>query len=683
MNLFELFVKISADTEDAEKGIERMKERGGALQSVFSGLGSVVSGFGAAAATAVSATATAVGSLMKQSIEAYSKMEQLVGGTRLLYGDAAQWIEDRASRAYKNVQMSSADYLQQVNAFATGLKVSLNNDEQAAAELADRIVTAQADIVAATGASQEMVSNAFVGLMRNNYTMLDNLQLGITPTKEGMEDLIKTINKYNREQGKATNYQMGNLADMQSAIIDYIDMQGLAGYAAMEGATTIEGATASMKAAWQDLISGISDPDKNVGELVGNFAESITNVADLILPKIQQALPKISKGIATMIKKLAPQLVSIASETAPAMIDSIVAMIETAADNLPDLLNIAEKLIGSLGEAIMQALPALGTIAGGIIESLTQALPELGTLAGEIITQLGDYLVDNTGNLLSSATEILGVLVGGMINAIPQIGTMLEELLDNLFGEGGFLSADNIANIASKGVEMLVHLADNLTEAATKIVEKLPKLIEDLITGLTTGDNLAKLVNGGVTLIETLFSDGLKLAAALADAAGKIIPDLLNAITDPKFLKALQEGGNKLVEDLFSGDWDNTIFAAATRIVKGLVEGVFNAMGNITATIFGYESKEDFEFGTAMNIRDTLGLSTGAQAQQGWEDYWGLNSKLGDQSQYMASMNLNPYAAPGMNGSYIITQNNTFDSTASPSEIKARTRAALEGALAR
>lgn len=665
MNLFELFVKISADTKDAEQGIERMKERGGALQSVFSGLGSVVSGFGKAAATAVGAAATAIGALAKQAITSYANVEQLEGGAKLLFGDAYDYISKRASEAYKNVQMSSAAYLQQVNAFATGLKTSLGGNEQAAAELADRIITAQADIVAATGASQEMVSNAFVGLMRNNYTMLDNLQLGITPTQEGFKQLVNEVNKANAAQGKYTNYQIGNLADMQSALLDYIEMQGMAGYAGMEAADTISGATASMKAAWEDFVASLSDPTKDFGKTSQNLVDSIVRVAELIGPRLINTLPRITGALSTLFQRLAPQVVGMVEKMAPELAGAVTTMVQTLVDNFPELMSVAETLVQELGGAVVDALPMLMDAAG------------------ELVTGLGSYIAENASNLLFAASDLLFGLLNGMIEGIPQLAGMISDLLDNLFGEGGFLSADNIANIASKGVEMLVHLADNLTEAATKIVEKLPKLIEDLITGLTTGDNLTKLVNGGVALIETLFSDGLKLAVALADAAGKIIPDLLNAITDPKFLKTLQEGGNKLVEDLFSGDWDNTIFAAATRIVKGLVEGIFNAMGNIMATIFGYESKEDFEFGTAMNIRDTLGLSTGAQAQQEWEDYWGLNSKLGDQSQYMAGMDLNPYAAPGMNGSYIITQNNTFDSTASPSEIKARTRAALEGALAR
>ena len=145
-------------------------------------------------------------------------------------------MAEKARNAYETVQMSQNDYLQQVNGFATGLKTALGGNVQAAAELADKVITAEADVVAATGNTQEAVQNAFNGIMKSNFTMLDNLQLGIAPTKEGFQQLIDKVNEWNAENGEATAYTIDNLADCQAALVDYIEMQGLAGYAANEAA---------------------------------------------------------------------------------------------------------------------------------------------------------------------------------------------------------------------------------------------------------------------------------------------------------------------------------------------------------------------------------------------------------------------------------------------------------------
>lgn len=657
MNLFELFIKISADTKDAEQGIERMKERGGALQSVFSGLGSVASGFGKAAATAVGAAATAIGALAKQAITSYANIEQLEGGSKLLFGDAYDYIAKRASEAYKNVQMSSAAYLQQVNAFATGLKTSLGGNEQAAAELADRIITAQADIVAATGASQEMVSNAFVGLMRNNYTMLDNLQLGIAPTKEGFQQLVNEVNKANAAQGKYTNYQMDNLADMQSALLDYIEMQGLAGYAGMEAADTISGATASMKAAWEDFVASLSDPTKDFGTTSQNLVDSIVRVAELIGPRLIATLPRITGAFSTLFQQLAPQVVGMVEEMAPELAGAVTTMIQTLADNFPEMLSVAETLVTELGGAVVEALPLLTEVAG------------------ELVTGLGSYIAGNASNLLFAASDLLFGLLNGMIEGIPQLTGIISDLLDNLFGEDGFLAADNIANVVSSGVEMIGHLFDNVTDGVVTLVNKIPEIIDGLVTGLTEEKNLRKIANSGLDLIKSIFENTVRIAASLLDAAGEIIPKLVDALTDPKFHKALSDCGLKIVKYVFSADFGNLMLTVASSILSAFEKALFSLVSSpakIIAEKTGNEklaiAAEAFAYaGGNIGKFATNNLIGGNKS-----DY--LESNIGDQSQYASGMVLDPYATPGMNNVYVFQ---TFDSTATESEILERTKNAF------
>ena len=299
--------KLNSSLSKSEKGV---KSWGNKLSSWTVAKGQMIANFATKAVTRVGSMAKGV---FKETLNAYKTFEQLEGGTRLLFENSADAVFNYAKTAYQRVQMSQNEYLEQANSFATGLKTSLNDDAQAAADLADKIITAQADVIAATGASQEAVQNAFRGLMRGNYTMLDNLQLGITPTKKGMEDLIKTVNDWNKERGKATKYQMGNLADMQSALVDYIDKVGMAGYADKEARGTIEGSMASTKAAWQDLLVAFGS-GKDVKQATKNFAKSAKDMFRNMLPVfretihgigdfVQEIIPEISSGLDDLIKK--------------------------------------------------------------------------------------------------------------------------------------------------------------------------------------------------------------------------------------------------------------------------------------------------------------------------------------------------------------------------------------------
>lgn len=298
-NVFELFATISLDTDEYERKLKDSGDKTSTFADVLKA--NLASG---AISAGVKKLAGVVADVGKAAYTSYAQYEQLAGGAQLMFGDAYDFVAEKARNAYKSVQMSQNDYLQQVNGFATGLKTALGGDVQAAAELADKVITAEADVVAATGNTQEAVQNAFNGIMKSNFTMLDNLQLGITPTKEGFQQLIDKVNEWNAENGEATAYTIDNLADCQAALVDYIEMQGLAGYAANEAADTIEGSTASMKAAWQNLATGMADSSADMEGLTKDFVDSVFTAGKNIIPRVQQIVTGVGTATAEAISYL-------------------------------------------------------------------------------------------------------------------------------------------------------------------------------------------------------------------------------------------------------------------------------------------------------------------------------------------------------------------------------------------
>lgn len=298
-NVFELFATISLDTDEYERKLKDSENKTSTFADVLKAnlaSGAIIAG--------VKKLAGVVADVGKAAYTSYARYEQLAGGAQLMFGDAYDFVAEKARNAYKSVQMSQNDYLQQVNGFATGLKTALGGNVQAAAELADKVITAEADVVAATGNTQEAVQNAFNGIMKSNFTMLDNLQLGITPTKEGFQQLIDKVNEWNAENGEATAYTIDNLADCQAALVDYIEMQGLAGYAANEAAGTIEGSTASMKAAWQNLATGMADSSADMEGLTKDFVDSVFTAGRNIIPRVQQIVTGVGAATAEAISYL-------------------------------------------------------------------------------------------------------------------------------------------------------------------------------------------------------------------------------------------------------------------------------------------------------------------------------------------------------------------------------------------
>lgn len=374
-------------------------------------------------AAALAAGAAATVTLVSSATNAYADYEQLVGGTELLFGSASDSIIEASKTAFKDVQMSQNDYLQQVNGFAVGLKTALGGNEQAAADLSARIIQAEADVVAATGNSQEAVQNAFNGIMKSNYTMLDNLQLGIKPTKEGMQEVIDQVNKWNKANGNATKYQIDNLADVQSALVDYIEMQGLSGYAANEASGTIQGSLASTKASWENLLTAMARGDAVVSGAMDNFIESVSNTADNIIPVAKTAL----RGVVRLVKELGPQLV----QEIPGIITDV----------LPGIMDAGISILGALIDSIVSNLDVLMAAAGQIISTLVSKL--MAVLTTTDWQQVGHNIVDFIMNidwagLFSQAASLLGAIAGAIFGVFSSIFSDVFTMLgDWLYGHFG------------------------------------------------------------------------------------------------------------------------------------------------------------------------------------------------------------------------------------------------------
>ena len=431
MNLMDLFVKISVD-DQASSQVETIgsKLKGGLVTAAK---------VGAAAVAAAGTTIVAIG---KQAIEQYAEYEQLVGGAELMFGDAYDFVSEKAKNAYSTVQMSQNEYLKQVNGFATGLKTALGGNAQAAAELADKIVNAEADVVAATGASQEMVQNAFNGIMRSNYVMLDNLQLGITPTKEGFQEVIDKVNEWNAANGRATNYVIDNLADAQSALVDYIEMQGLQGYAANEAAGTIQGSLASMKGAWENLLTGVADDNANFEVLVSNFVDSLVGVGENIIPRINIVIQGLTQLITEASQTIIPLAVETLLQNLPAIVaagmDLIMALVNGILDNIDLLIDCTLELIDVVVNKLIENLPKL--IDGGIRliialgRGLIEAIPQLVGKIPEIITAIIEGFASGASRILDIGKNIVEGVWQGIKNAAKWLKDKITGFFDGIIG---------------------------------------------------------------------------------------------------------------------------------------------------------------------------------------------------------------------------------------------------------
>lgn len=362
MDVFNLYAKLSLNTSEYEKGVEKAKGGASSLMDVFSGtvLGNVVTdglrnianGF---VTIGKMATGAAI-SIGKASLDSYGEYEQLVGGVETLYKDSAKVVEQYAKRAFKNVGMSANDYMETSTSFAASLVSSLAGDTDAAAEMSNMAISDMADNWNKMGSSVQSVQDAYRGFSKQNYTMLDNLKIGYGGTKTEMQRLLADADALNAKQGIYTKYSIDSFSDIVQAIHVVQTEMGITGTTADEAASTIQGSTASMKSAWENLLTGIADPEQNFQGLMDDFVNSFVTAGNNIIPRIKQIVPTLIDCLSEIVTQLAPYVSSVIMELEPTVEEGLQALFGGLSSVASELHPIVADVFAFLGDAIVSGL---------------------------------------------------------------------------------------------------------------------------------------------------------------------------------------------------------------------------------------------------------------------------------------------------------------------------------------
>ncbi len=327
-----IILTTAIDQSGLKKGIGSIKSMAKTATKAFLAVG-------AAAATATIAIA-------KASVDAFAEYEQLVGGVETLFKSSSKKVLEYANEAYKTTGQSANEYMKNVTAFSASLLSAVGGDTEKAAEVANAAMISISDNVNKMGSSAESVQLAFQGFAKQQYMLLDNLKLGYGGTKTEMERLLKDAQAIT-----GVEYNIDNLADVYTAIGVIQEKLGIAGTTAKEAATTISGSAATMKAAWQNVLTAISGGG-DLDRAINNLVDSISNYFENIVPVVERAL----SGIGRLIEKVAPMLVQTVAK-------SLIAAI-------PSLLNAVYEMIIGLAKGIYQGI--IDLFNGTSKEALTE-----------------------------------------------------------------------------------------------------------------------------------------------------------------------------------------------------------------------------------------------------------------------------------------------------------------------
>ena len=507
----------------------------------------------------------------KAAFDAYADFEQLSGGMEKLFGDAADTVQAHAQHAFANMGLSANDYMQNVTTFSAALISDLGGDTAAAAEAADKAMTSMADNASIFGSDIESVQNAYKGFAKQQYSMLDNLNLGYGGSKAEMERLIADANEYAESIGEASDLSIESFSD----IVDAIDLvqrkQNIAGNAAKESSKTLSGSIAATKAAWQNLVTEFGKPDADIGARIADMLKAVMGEG----------------GEGGLLRNVTTEVGVIARNMIGAVADGISAGFDWLVGNAPALAERAMQGLSSALDGAMASLQSLMSGEGGIdIMGMLFGEEGIATRAGEMLAKVGDAIAAH----------------------LPELGAKLGEILGTV---GQFL-VDNTPVLTAKLYEGYLSLMEWVTSHGPEIVAKVSEVVGTVIDAVwswivTNGPRILEAVGTVLSsILSSIAAHGPAILGNIAETIGAIVGTIISAAGEMlgaaiEFMGGLITGTSQEGEKLHQwftelpgnllaalGDLSGLLVDAGVQIVNGLINGITSTIdGAATALMDG------------------------------------------------------------------------------------------------
>lgn len=374
---------------------------------------------------------------------------------------------------------------------------------------------------------------------------------------------------------------------------------GITGTTAQEAGTTIQGSVASMKSAWENLLTGLADGNADIEQLVDNLVttivgdgtESNLGVFGNILPAVETALNGVVKLVSDLFPKLAEELPGMIESLLPSVMTGITNIFASVIENLPQII-----------DSILDMLPGL---IDTLVDAIVELAPELAEGIVEIIQSLADHLPE---------------IIQAFIDALP----LITEAVNNAIIE-------NFPALLEGIIQIVLLIVKNLPVIIQALVDQIDEIVATIVQVLI--ENAPALIEGVAMLILALIKALPEILASVGESVLNIFKGIGKGLSDawPAFKEGIVNVWNKFTS-WFSKKWEE-MKGIGKRIVDGLLQGLKNAWKNLKKWF------SDAWNGLVGGVKDFLGIHSPSRlfagigknmalgVGEGWGDEFGSIKK--------------------------------------------------------
>lgn len=587
MNLFELFVKIGADTSQAEKG---MKSTQGVSETLTNKIKVMSAQFEAAQKN--------VDKLTQEFNESVNK----AGATDKATQELAKKLADAEKEAGK-----FAKELDEVQKEAEQAEKSLDGYNKELGETDQQSEKAEkgvsgfgkkiGEVSAWTVAKGQLMADAIKGIGKalvnfskqsiQGFAEYEQLAGGAQKIFDQMDysKIATDANNAYKELGLSANQYLAVINDVGAtfaatmgdeagyeaaktglkAISDYASGTGKNVDELSQKFTLITRSTSSYQSI-ADQFSGIL-PATSAGFLeqaqaAGILSDSYETLTEVPIDEYQAAVSQmLEKGVADL--GLANNTVNEAFST----ISGSLSMAKGAWSNLvaglangnADIDALVGNFVESVGAVAKNIVPTIGTALGGIgdlineifpiaLEYIPQLieefLPTIISSAAGIVTSIGSALFNNIDSIVGYGQQLLTSLLDGIKNNAGNISNTVSTILTTF----GTFIIDNLPEILAAGFSILLSLVTGIADALPELAGAATQAVIDFVTYLISAENINNIITAAGSLISNLGEAIKSVAGTLfGDVGANVVQSIIDGIS------AAWDG----LVSWFNGIWDS------------------------------------------------------------------------------------------------------------------------------
>ena len=190
--------------------------------------------------------------------------------------------------------------------------------------------------------------------------------------------------------------------------------------------------------------------------------DSAVQIITTLTMGLLEALPKIVDGALQIIIALASGITQFLPELIPAIVDTVLMIVETLIDNVDMLIDASIEIIMALAEGLIDALP-----------KLIDKIPV-------IITKLIDAITKNLPKLVEAGIQLIIALAGGLIQAIPQLVQKIPEIVTSIVN--GFKNM--FSRFVDIGKDIVTGIWDGIKSMGQWISDKVSGFFGGIVDGI-------------------------------------------------------------------------------------------------------------------------------------------------------------------------------------------------------